>query len=72
MADIYTDGIVFTGGLANIYGFSKLIAQHTKINVRVAENPQDCVIKGCSKAIGYINSLEKSGKADSNPLFKVY
>ena len=72
MADIYTDGIVFSGGLANIYGFSKLIAQHTKINVRVAENPQDCVIKGCSKAIGYINSLEKSGKADSNPLFKVY
>ena len=72
MADIYTDGIVFTGGLANIYGFSKLIAQQRKINVRVAENPQDCVIKGCSKAIGYINSLEKSGKADSNPLFKVY
>lgn len=72
MADIYTDGIIFTGGLANIHGFSKLIAQNTKINVRVADNPQDCVIKGCSKAIGYINSLEKSGKAESNPLVKVY
>lgn len=72
MSDIYTDGIIFTGGLANIYGFSKLIAQNTKIKVRVAENPQDCVIKGCAKAIGYINELEKTGKADSSPLVKVY
>lgn len=72
MADIYTDGIIFTGGLANIYGFSKLIAQNTKIKVRVAENPQNCVIKGCAKAIGYINNLEKTGKADSSPLIKVY
>lgn len=72
MADIYTDGIIFTGGLANIYGFSKLIAQNTKIKVRVAENPQDCVIKGCAKAVGYINDLEKSGKPESSPLVKVY
>lgn len=72
MSDIYTDGIIFTGGLANIYGFSKLIAQSTKIKVRVAENPQDCVIKGCSKAIGYINDLEKTGKSETSPLVKVY
>ncbi|MDD6225236.1 MAG: rod shape-determining protein [bacterium] len=72
MADIYTDGIIFTGGLANIYGFSRLIAKSTNIKVRVAENPQDCVIKGCAKAVGYINSMEKSSGRETSPLVKVY
>lgn len=72
MSDIYTDGIIFTGGLANIYGFSKLIAQNTNINVLVAENPQDCVIKGCAKAISYIAATEKGLKSEQTPLVQVY
>ena len=71
-SDIYTDGIIFTGGLANIYGFSRLIAQNTNIKVRVAENPGDCVIKGCLKAMDYINLAEKSTGAETSPLVKVY
>ena len=72
VGDIYTDGLVLTGGLAKIPGFAQLIADNTDIKVTVAENPEDCVINGCGHAIGYIGEVERSAKIDINPLMAAY
>lgn len=72
ISDIHTDGIVLTGGLANLYGFPRLIGENTKIKVRRAENPQDCVISGCGKALSYINDFEKTDKKEMNPLMEAF
>ena len=72
VGDIRTDGIILTGALSQIKGFAKLISDHTKLKVRVADNPADCIINGCGKAIDYINEVEKNIKTDINPLMAAY
>lgn len=72
VSDIYSDGIILTGGLAKIKGFAQLVANNTKLTVKVASNPEDCVINGCGKAIAYINEVEKNIKTDINPLMAAY
>lgn len=59
-ADITKSGIVLTGGGAYLYGFDKLIAQHTGMEVRVAENPEQCVAIGTGKALDVIESIENN------------
>ena len=59
-ADITNSGIVLTGGGAHLYGFDKLIAQHTGMEVRVAENPEQCVAIGTGKALDVIESIESN------------
>ncbi len=74
VGDVYSDGIILTGGLANIKGFAKLVAERTDIKVSVAEDPEDCVIKGCGHAINYIAEVERNAKMknDINPLMAAY
>lgn len=72
VGDIHSDGIILTGSLSKIKGFAQLISNHTGLTVKVASNPEDCVIKGCSKAINYINEVEKNIKTDINPLMAAY
>lgn len=57
VSDVYTDGIFLTGGSAQIHGFDKLISKKTRLDVHVAENPQDCVVLGTGKAIKYIDDV---------------
>ena len=45
-SDIIDHGIMLTGGGALLRGLDKLIAAETKIPVRIAENPLDCVADG--------------------------
>jgi rod shape-determining protein MreB len=45
-ADIIDGGITLTGGGALLRGLDKLIEQETKIPVRIADNPLDCVVEG--------------------------
>lgn len=59
-ADITYSGIVLTGGGANIYGLDKLIAEHTGMEVRVADNPEQCVAIGTGKALDVIESIESN------------
>lgn len=59
-ADISTSGIVITGGGALLYGIDERIKQRTGINVRIAENPMDCVAIGTGKALENIDILQKS------------
>lgn len=74
VGDVYSDGIILTGGLANIKGFAQLVAERTDIKVSVAEDPEDCVIKGCGHAINYIAEVERNAKMknDINPLMAAY
>jgi rod shape-determining protein MreB len=44
--DIYDNGIVLTGGGALLRDLDKLLAQETKLEVRVANDPATCVANG--------------------------
>lgn len=72
VGDIYEDGITLTGGLSKLDGFAKLIADNTGIRVKVAKDPEDCVILGCGEATKYISEVEKNSKTDINPLMAAY
>ena len=49
--DIYTTGITLTGGGANLDGIAELIGRETGMAVRVAEDPENCVVKGALMAL---------------------
>ncbi len=72
VGDIYTDGIILTGALAKLEGFDTLISEVLDIKVTLANEPEDCVILGCGKAIDYIAEVEKNVKNDINPLMAAY
>ena len=59
MGDIYSDGIILTGGTAQLKGMAEIINAVTKIKVKVADNPSLCVVKGCGEALKYIKAFEK-------------
>ena len=59
IGDIHSDGIIMTGGASRIAGFDKLISAATDLKVRVAEEPADCVVKGCGESLKYIDLLRK-------------
>ena len=72
IGDIYTDGIILTGGLAKLGGFARLISESTKIRVRVHKSPSDCVIMGCAKATKFISEANNSKSSHISPLFAAY
>jgi rod shape-determining protein MreB and related proteins len=47
VADILKHGIVMAGGGSKLYGIDKVVAEATKMQVWVADEPQDAVVKGC-------------------------
>lgn len=53
-ADIADKGIVMTGGGALLNGLDKLIQEHTKVPVYVAEQSVSCVALGTGKYLDYI------------------
>ena len=56
-ADIYANGITLTGGSVQLKGFSELLSQRTKLHVKMAENPSDCVAIGTAKAFYHLDDL---------------
>lgn len=50
-ADIYDTGIMLSGGGALLGGISFYLHEKTKLNVRIADRPLDCVIQGIGKLI---------------------
>ncbi len=72
MGDIYSDGMVLTGGSAQLYGIDQLISKKTKMPVRIADNPQDCVALGAGKAIKFIDNVENNSYGVLNPLSDAY
>lgn len=72
VGDIYKDGIILTGGSAQIYGLDKVIKDYVKLDVHVADNPSDCVINGCGYALKYIGQEEIDENGAVNPLSMPY
>jgi rod shape-determining protein MreB len=72
MGDIYTDGVIVTGGSARLFGFDTLIGKKTKMNVFIPEEPENCVAVGAGKAIKFIDDMENKTYGVLNPLSAVY
>lgn len=49
--DIYDTGITLTGGGANLDGIAELVGRETGMAVRVAEDPENCVVNGALMAL---------------------
>lgn len=60
-ADIGNKGIVMTGGGALLQGMDKLINERTGIEVRIADNPIECVAIGTGKSLEWLKSIEIAG-----------
>lgn len=54
-SDIADKGIVMTGGGALLNGLDKLIQEHTKVPVYVAEDSVSCVVLGTGKSLDFIS-----------------
>lgn len=55
LKDIYESQIILTGGGSTLLGMDALIRESTKMQVMIAESPQHCVARGCSKILKDIN-----------------
>lgn len=55
IGDIDTDGLLLSGGSANLPGLKEKIEQEIGLKVRIADEPELCVVKGCGKALKYLN-----------------
>ena len=59
VGDISENGIIMTGGGSLVYGFTDLIKGRIGIEVRIAEDPIECVAKGTGAALDFIGDLKK-------------
>ncbi len=58
-ADIFDSGIVLTGGGALLNGLADAVSIALKIGCRTADNPQECIARGCGMTL---ESLKDFGK----------
>lgn len=58
-ADIVDSGIIMTGGGAMLRNFDILLAKETNLNVSIAENPLECVVRGSGMILDNIKQHEK-------------
>lgn len=72
VGDIYSDGIILTGGLAKLQGMAQLVSAATKLRVRVHKYAPDCVIMGLGKAISFIRYADKEISTGISPLLTAY
>lgn len=64
IGDIMEQGLVLAGGGALISGIDKAISEAIKIQVRIAEDPLTCVVRGAAKILGdkkLLNRVKVSG-----------
>lgn len=57
VGDIRQNGLIMTGGGALLNGLDKLLSMRTKVEARLAENPQECVAIGTAKSFEYVDVL---------------
>lgn len=51
VSDVFESGVILTGGGALISGLSEAVAASMNLACRLAENPQECVARGCGLAL---------------------
>ncbi|MDD6920637.1 MAG: rod shape-determining protein [Eubacteriales bacterium] len=59
-ADLTTSGIVITGGGGMLYGLPERINHRTGLQVKLADDPMDCVAIGTGKALETMAKLRKN------------
>ena len=59
VADIARNGIVLTGGAAQIWGMDKLITERTGMRCTVADDADSCTAYGCGKSLSWINRMQE-------------
>lgn len=70
---IFTNGIILTGGGAMLFGLDKMISKVFDIDVTVGKNPADCVARGLSLINTFIPIKNRSaGKNITAQLTKYY
>lgn len=62
-ADIMERGIVLSGGCAQIKNLDRYISDETGIPVFLAEDPENCVLRGIGRALDSIEILKKTTQA---------
>ncbi len=72
IGDIYSDGIILTGGGSQVAGIDTLIRIATELKVTIADQPDNCVVLGCGEAIKYIDLLSKPDRGGINPITDHY
>lgn len=60
-ADIYTEGIILTGGCANLRGFKEAVKDKTGVEVIIAEDAHNTCVKGAGYALKNMKNLEDNG-----------
>ena len=58
-ADLCDDGLILTGGTAQLNGLADLLQQATKTAVHVAENPMNAAAAGLGRVLRYQGDLKK-------------
>ena len=64
--DIYSQGIMLTGGGAQLKGLPEYMSKALKVKTRVSPDPVDCVALGTSKSLSMETRLE-TGFVDATP-----
>lgn len=59
--DIAENGIILTGGSANLYGIDKLISRKTKVKTFIAENPGECAARGIGMLLKDRKNFDRDG-----------
>ena len=59
VADIARNGIVLTGGGAQLWGMDKLVTERTGMRCTVADDADSCVAYGCGKSLSWINRMQE-------------
>ena len=63
-SDIIDKGMIMAGGGSLIRNFPELIAKHTNLAVKLAENPLESVVRGAGLALDQLNVLRQIEKAE--------
>ena len=64
--DIYSAGVVLTGGGSKLKGLDEYLSQQLKVKVRVSDDPITCVALGTARCLEIGDQLE-SGFVDATP-----
>ncbi|QNM14935.1 MULTISPECIES: rod shape-determining protein [Fusobacterium] len=63
-SDIIDKGMIMAGGGSLIRNFPEMISKHTNLNVRLAENPLESVVRGAGLALDQLKVLRQIEKAE--------
>ena len=64
--DIFRNGVMLTGGGAQLHGLTEYLSEELKVNVTVSPDPVNCVALGTAMSLGLNDKLE-TGFLDATP-----